>query len=220
MPRTLSATLTTVLATNQAPTALLLDLVTAGVPRYIASRSLTWGGNAYAAGLIFDGTIKQVRSIQLDSASVSWQNVDLGVSEIIKTDLMQGSLATLRRLYLTAQETVVIFSGIVADAEIDGRQARLRLTSRLNPSDHRLPQRSYQQLCAWKFKSPECGFVGAPPKCNKTFADCTTFAQVHRFSGFIQLTRAVEESVAPPPVVEGYDPNEDFLSHYDPDSMI
>lgn len=220
MPRTLSASLSGVLAGNDAPTALLLDLETAGVPRYIASRSITWAGNVYPAGLIYEGSVKQSRSLQLDSATVGWQNVDLEFSEILKTDLLQGSLATVKRLYLTAQETVTIFDGIVAAGEIEGRSARLRLVSKLDPSSHRLPQRSYQQLCAWKFKSAECGYVGVETVCNKTFADCTARAQVHRYSGFIQLTRAVEETVPPPVEAPSYDPNEDFLSHYDPDRMI
>ena len=98
--------------------------------------------------------------------------------------------------------------------------AQLRLATKLDPTAVRLPARAYSQLCAWKFKGPECGFVGAPTVCNKTFADCTTFAREHRFSGFIQITRAVEEIVTPPPPPPEPDPFEKFFNWHDPELEI
>ena len=208
-------------ATNAAATALLFDLTVAGTPYFLATRGLSFGGNAYTAALgAGSGRIRYLRSLQIDTCQVEWQNVDLGVSEIIKSQLMQGSPGVLRRLYLQANEAVTVFDGLVTGASIEDRHtspvAHLRLATKLDPTAVRLPARAYSQLCAWKFKGPECGFVGAPTVCNKTFADCTTFAREHRFSGFFQITRAVEESVTPPPPPPEPDPFEEFFNWHDP----
>ena len=222
MARTLSSTLQAVVATNAAATALLLDLTVAGTPHYIATRGLTFGGNAYVPELSAgSGNIRSLRSLQIDTAVVEWQNVDLTVSELIKSQLIQGSTAVLKRLYLPANEALTIFDGLVTDAQIEDRAASpvatLRLATKLDPTAVRLPARAYSQLCPWKFKSPECGHVGPLQVCNKTFADCTTRAQTHRYGGFIQITRAVEESVPPPPPVPENDPFEEFLGFHDPE---
>ena len=143
MPRTLSPTLTTVKNTNQAHTTLLLDLTAGAQQHHFASKSLTFAGNAYVPRLAFDGSITHRRSLELDTATVQVENASLFFTELLKTLTLEGATASLRRLFLEADETVTIFDGIVSSCRIERGAAELRLTSRLDPSATRIPQRFY-----------------------------------------------------------------------------
>ncbi len=145
MPRTLSATLAAVAAANRAPTVLLLDVDIAGSMFYWAERSTIFGGNTYEPRLAFDGGVRLLRSLQLDSADVQVENVSLAVTELLKTEFIPGAAATLRRLYVSAGEAITIFDGIVADAAIEQQTARFRIVSRLDPTAFQVPERSYSE---------------------------------------------------------------------------
>jgi len=212
--RTLSTELQEVTATRKPATALLLDLTVDGTPYRIADRTIAFGGEAYAMGLKVDGGIRYHRSLQLDGGAVKVENITRFMSVLQAQEFVQGSPAVLRRLYIEAEEALVIFDGVVADVSIDGADATLRLVSRLDPTARRIPARTYSPLCPWRFKSPECGYVGAELLCNKTFERCTELAQAHRFGGFVHIDRELQESVPPAPVVPEPDPNEEFLQNF------
>ena len=217
MARSLSAALTAVKNTNQAHTHLLLDLLAGAQLLYFADMTLTFGGNAYLPRLTFEDSLTQHRSLQLDRATVVVENGSLYFTELMKTVTLDGATATLRRLYSEADEAVTIFGGSIASVRIERRRAELVMTSGLDPSARRIPERVYSQLCTWKFKSTECGYTGSEfTVCNKSFADCTARAQTHRFNGFIHLTRDLSEQVPPPPQPEPADPSGEFGDEMDP----
>ena len=216
MARTLSAAVTTLKDTKRAHTRMLFDLDVAGTLYYWADESLSFGGNTYGANLIVDDAVRNRRSLQLDTAAVTVQNVTLFASELLKTEFLPGSKATLRRLFLEAEEAVTIFEGLVGAAEIDEPDMQLRLVSALDPTAARAPERFYSNLCTWKFKSPECGYVGALQTCNKTFADCVVRVQEHRFNAFVHITRELTQSVPPATEPPPVDPRTDFLGNRPP----
>ena len=215
MPRSLSAAITAAVATKAPATAHLLDLTVDGTPHYIADRSIVFGGNSYAPGLTVDSGIRLHRSLQLDGGTVKIQNVTRFFSVLQANEFIPGSPAVLRRLYLQAQEALVIFDGVCDTPAIDELNATLKLVSRLDPTARRIPTRTYGPLCAWRYKSPECGSVSGEALCPKTFDACVVREATHRFSGFVHIDRELQESVPAPPVVPARDPNEDFLGNFD-----
>ncbi len=91
------------------------------------------------------------------------------------------------------------------------------MTSGLDPTARRIPERVYSQLCTWKFKSTECGYTGSEfTVCNKTFANCTARARTHSFNGFIHLTRDLAEQVPPVPPPDPVGPGGEFGGEMDP----
>lgn len=47
------------------------------------------------------------------------------------------------------------------------------------------PRRRYtSNTCSFRYKSPECGYAGALPTCQKTLQDCRTHLNSTRFGGF------------------------------------
>ena len=217
MPRTLSAALTAVKDSKTAHTHLLLDVVAGAQSFYFADMTLTFGGNDYLPRLTFEDSLTQHRSLQLDRATVVVENGSLYFTELMKTVTLDGATATLRRLYSEADEAVTIFGGSIASVRIERRRAELVMTSGLDPTARRIPERVYSQLCTWKFKSLECGYTGSEfTVCNKSFADCTARAQTHRFNGFIHLTRDLAEQVPPVPPPDPVDPSIDFGPEMDP----
>jgi hypothetical protein len=212
--RTLSTELQEVTATRRPATTLLLDLTVDGTPFYIADRTIAFGGEAYAMGLSVDGGIRYHRSLQLDGGAVKVENITRFMSVLQAEAFVQGSPAVLRRLYIEAEEALVIFDGVVADVSLDAENATLRLVQRLDPTARSIPERTYSPLCPWRFKSPECGYAGGEALCNKTFERCDELAQTHRFGGFVHIDRELQESVPPAPVTPEPDPNEEFLPNY------
>lgn len=198
MARTFSQALTDALATKRAPSILLLDLTVAGTTHYWAEQKITFGGNAYTAHLRLEDAIRQRLALELDSAQATIINVDRTVRDLIAGAQIQGGTGVLRRFYPTANEAMVVFDGVIADADVGEEVGQIRLAANLDPAARRLPIRGHALLCTWRFKSAECGFVGALTTCTKTFAQCTERAQTHRFNGFLQLDQDLQESVPKP----------------------
>lgn len=214
MARTFSSELQNVVATRKPATALLLDLVVDGTVYRIADRTIAFGGEDYVPGLTVEGGIRVHRSLQLDGGAVKVENITRFVSKLQAQEFVQGAAATLRRLYIEAEEALIIFDGVVDDVSLDGLDAKLALVARLDPTARRIPTRTYSPLCAWTYKGAECGSVSAEPLCPKTFEACVARAAEHRFSGFVHIDRELQESVPPAPVVPEPDPNEAFLPNY------
>ncbi len=217
MARNLSSELVAVLATKRVHSHLLLDVTAGAQPFFFADQTLRFGGNDYVPRLAFSDTIKHSRSLQLDRAVVAVENASLFVSDLLETVTFEGATATLRRLYAEADEAVAIFDGQIASCRIERGKAEIVLTSGLDPTARKAPERFYSGQCTWRFLSTECGYVGTEfTVCNKTVADCTARAQMHRFNGFVHLTRDLQQQVPPVPPPDPVDPSIDFGSEMDP----
>lgn len=217
MARTLHSAITEAVAGNEATTALLLDWDLTGDPQRWATRRLTWGGESYEPRLDESGQVSLRRSLALDTASVRVENLTIEVSALLRSQFAQGTPATLRRLYLEADQALDLFVGRVAAIEVDeaSREATFEIAGGLDPTQRQVPTHEYSERCRWKFKSPECGFVGETfDVCAKTLADCDERARRDSFGGFVHLDRALRESLPPPPDPAELDPRDDFLDYF------
>lgn len=205
MPRSLSALITTLKNTNAARVAHLLKIV-AGVTTLRFTdlpESFTFDGGTWLPYLLWDGAIRLTRGMEIDGGAVRLSNIDLTIAQNIRDTDFEGAIATLSAFYLEANEAHPMFEGRITSALVVEASAEFKLAGFLEPTAISLPRRFIDPLCQWRFKSTECGYVGAETVCNKTFADCTTRAQTHRFSGFVHITQALTDSVEPPTGVPG-----------------
>lgn len=67
----------------------------------------------------------------------------------------------------------------------DQTNVEFTLTGKFDVLGMDLPARRYaRNYCSWKFKSSECGYVGAETECNKTQQRCKQLNNYQRFGAF------------------------------------
>jgi hypothetical protein len=144
----------------------------------------------------------------VEPVTVRLQNIDLRTAEVLdleRSDL-QGIEATIERLYLAANEAVILFRGRIGEVRINEQTAVLTLEGDLDPTATEIPRRKYSNLCVWDFKDSNCGYVdGTDPNnpetgqpylvCPKDFLSCRARGREHRFPGFLHITRDLTDSI-------------------------
>lgn len=213
MARTISAGVQALADSRRAVVAHLLDFTVSSVDYSFADRAVTYGGNVYLPKLQMGEGPRLRRGLAVDTCTVGLENVSTQFAQIIRQHFLEGTPATLRRLYIGAG-AVVLFAGRIATAEVDQQSARLTLRSRLDARGTDVPVRSYAALCAWPFKGPACGYVGAGESCNKTRPACAGYGRLISFSGFPTLTQELSQTVDAPPATPSVSESQDFLSGF------
>ena len=208
MPRTLSSAIQTLLAGTTHRVCHLLSFTVGATNYYFAEDQVVFQGNTYQPHLILESPIRYSQRLQLEPVSVRLQNIDLQTAAMLQTEQsdLQGVEATLQRLFLPANEAVILFRGRVGEVQLNERDATLTLEGDLDPTATAIPQRKYSNLCVWDFKDSDCGYVdGVDPDdpatgqpflvCPKDFASCQARGRPHRFPGFLHITRDLTEAV-------------------------
>jgi len=165
-------------------------------------------GNSYEPGLLMKGPIRYSEQLRVDPVALAIENVTLEMAAILKDVAhdIQGQEATLERLYLPAAGTLLLFRGRIGEIAVTEREAMLTLITEFDPLASRIPSRRYSALCTWNFMDSNCGYVPnedpldpltATPftSCSKDFLSCEQRGRMHRFPGFLHLTREVSETV-------------------------
>ena len=208
MPRTLSANIQAALAGDKHQVCHLLSFTVFGTNYYFAEDQVTFQGNAYAPHLMLDSPIRLTEQLRLEPVRLRLQNIDLQTAQMLKTEQsdVQGVEATVERLFLAANEAVILFRGRIGEIQLNERDAALTLEGDLDPTATELPRRKYSNLCVWDFKDANCGYAdGVDPDdpqtgqpflvCPKDFASCRARGREHRFPGFLHITRDLTEAV-------------------------
>ena len=208
MARTLSANIQAALAGGKHPVCHLLSFTVFGTNYYFAEDQLTFQGNTYAPDLVLDSAIRLSEQLRVEPVTVRLQNIDLRTAQVLdleRSDL-QGAEATLSRLYLAANEAVILFRGRIGEVQMDERTAVLKLEGDLDPTATEIPRRKYSNLCVWDFQDANCGYQGGTDPndpgtgqpfliCPKDFLSCRARGREHRFPGFLHITRDLTESI-------------------------
>ena len=213
MARTVSSGVQALAGSRRAVVAHLLGFTVSSVDYFFADRTVTYGGNDYLPKLQLGEGPRLRRGLAVDTCTVGIENVSTEFAQIIRQHFLEGTPATLTRLYIGAG-TLVLFAGRIATVEVDGRLARLTLRSRLDARGVDIPVRAHSALCPWTFKSPACGYVGVLETCAKTYADCTARARLISFGGFPTLTAELADTVDAPPATPQVADGQDFLSSF------
>lgn len=209
MPRTLSSAIQAQIALPSSYVVHLLTFAVNGTHYYFGEElihnflSATW-----LAHLLLDSPITYNQTLQAKPATVKLQNVSLEMAAILKTlqSDIQGVEATLYRFWPAVNDYIELLDGIITQMNVDENTVALTIDSDLDPTSSQVPKRNFSQLCTWKFKDPNCGYVngvdwndpgtGLPyALCNKTFLDCTARGRIQRYPGFIYLTARLTQAV-------------------------
>ena len=208
MPRTLSANIQAALAGGKHQVCHLLSFTVFGTNYYFAEDQVTFLGNTYLPHLMLDSGIRLTEQLRVEPVTARLQNIDLQTAQTLdleRSDL-QGVEATVERLYLAANEAVILFRGRIGEIQMDERTAMLTLEGDLDPTATEIPRRKYSNLCVWDFKDVNCGYVdGVDPDdpqtgqpflvCPKDFLSCGARGREHRFPGFLHITRDLTEAI-------------------------
>lgn len=82
-------------------------------------------------------------------------------------------------------EPIQHFKATLNQPSTNSLWATFRLSPR-NPYNKTFPPRKIlKNFCGWKFKSPQCGYVGSEVFCDKTLTTCRKYNNSPRFGGFI-----------------------------------
>lgn len=214
MARTLSSAIQTLIAQDTSSVAHLLRFTVGATTYRFAEDQIEFQGNTYLPRLILPAAARYSHKLRMEPVTVELENITLETAAVLKAEksAMQGMEATLQRLFLKANEAVILFIGQVGRMEIDERRATLTLVGDLDPTASQVPKRKYSSLCVWDFKDANCGYVnGVDPDdpatgqpftiCPKDFASCVARSREERFPGFIHVTRDLTEAV------EGQEPD-------------
>ena len=208
MPRTLSNAIQTLLAGTTHRVLHLLSFTVGATTYYFAEDQVVFQGNTYKGHLILESPIRYSQRLQLEPVAVRLQNIDLQTASLLHAEQsdLQGVEATLQRLFLPANEAVMLFRGRIGEVQLDEHNATLTLEGDLDPTATAIPKRKYSNLCVWDFKDSNCGYVdGVDPDdpetgqpfaiCPKNFASCQARGRPHRFPGFLHITRDLTEAI-------------------------
>lgn len=206
--RTLSSAIQNLLAGTTHRVCHLLSFTVGATSYYFAEDQVVFQGNTYKPHLILESPIRYSQRLQLEPVSVRLQNIDLQTAAMLQAEQsnLQGVEATFERLFLAANEAVILFRGRIGEVQLDERTAALTLEGDLDPTATAIPKRKYSNLCVWDFKDANCGYVdGVDPNdpatgqpfviCPKDFLSCQARGRPHRFPGFLHITRDLTESI-------------------------
>lgn len=200
MPRTISATVQSLIADGQVQHACHLLTFAVGENSYRFSDGdlIVHVGNSYTPHLRVPEGPRYSEELRNNPVRVELQNITLETAALLKADgaAAQGVEATLERLYLAARETVVLFVGRIGEIVVTEQSAVITLAGDLDPLAATVPRRKYSPLCTWDYKSAECGSASALTTCGKTLEHCRERGVPQNFNGFIyisnDLTVAIE----------------------------
>ena len=214
MARTLSSAVQTALGDTKQHVCHLLSFAVGPTTYRFAEDQVVFQGNTYKPHLTMESGVRYSEKLRNDPVTVKLQNIDLQTAAMLKTEgtNVQGQEATLQRLFLKANEAVILFKGRISEVELDERNATLTLAGELDPTASQVPKRKYSNLCVWDFKDSNCGYVnGVDPNdpetglpftaCPKDLLSCQARGRQQRFPGFLTITRDLTE------VVEGHAPD-------------
>src|ERR1035437_5846353 len=135
MPRNLSPAIQSAIAQHGSPVCHLLSFAVGDVSFYFADDAVSFQGQSYQPWLIVDSPVHYTQQLQLDPLTVTLQNVSLDVAEILQSlqSDIQGAEATLRRLYLAANDAITLFVGSIGEIDIDENQVTITIAGELDP---------------------------------------------------------------------------------------
>jgi hypothetical protein len=164
---------------------------------YFATAGLNFGGLVWLPQLRKTGEIRSSITRAANRATLDLQNVDnsLGNEFLFLQQYIFAAEARVGRYWKDIERGTefhkVLLTGPVVGIDIGEQSVRLTVVADPYSGVSVGPNRRVTRLCQWKFKGPECGFVGAPSVCNFLLNDSggcegrwgtpTKFA---RFGGF------------------------------------
>lgn len=196
MPRSISPQLAALLALPSLETqsTLVLTYSDGVTVKRLATADLTIGGQHFTPFLKRVGEIQQSLAKTVDRVGITLQNVDklFGLDIAGEASALDMAEAVVGRFFRNPRDEsqtahANLFRGRVTNVSADENQITFDVISDIVAAGLCVSPRTLAQKCAWRFKSPECGYVGPLQRCNKILksADgCLGRNNTHRFGGW------------------------------------
>lgn len=126
---------------------------------------------------------------EIDTVNVRVSNVSRLIQAYLELYDFRGKKVTITQVFLDQladADAKISYIFYIDNYKASDQDVEFQLTSRFDVIDVMLPLGAYNRnYCRWKFKSTECGYVGAESVCNKTKQDCRDNKNnVQRYGGF------------------------------------
>lgn len=125
---------------------------------------------------------------EIDTVNVKVANISRYIQALLEQFNLRGKKVTITLVFanlLTSSLNKIDFIYYVDSYVAGVDTAEFTCTSKFDLLKMELPARRFwRNHCTWKFKSDQCGYVGAVTSCNKTFQACKVRLNQERFGGF------------------------------------
>lgn len=146
---------------------------------------VTFAGVLYTKFPITHEFVTENTQGSADSVRVRVSNVARVIEAYLVTYDFRGKRVRIKRVFADQLsdptsfiEDIFYIDSYTANQE----EVEFVLSSKFDVLDLTLPKRTYlRNYCQWRFKSTECGYAGVATACNKTLAQCRTYANQVRY---------------------------------------
>lgn len=179
-------------------------------PQYLTDcdQALVYGGNTYVATRSLEvaavGASAGARDIVSGSVKIGNADAAFGilVSGFVATAAMPAvtiydAWLDVTASNLTVQAAYVALLGRATSPSWDSSWVSFNIAPYIDNESEKIPWRAYSTNCSYRvFKGPQCGYAGAGATCNRSYAQCSTYANTARFGGFRNIPAEDYEWVA------------------------
>lgn len=161
--------------------------------RYYSDVDITWNG-VHFLPLVksrseirrFDSSITSSSSGQFTNVSVTFDNVDTTISQLLAANDIEGRELIIRQIDRdVTDDSLILFRGpMLRPSTMNETECVISGTSRLGYLQALIPGRTFTIECPWLFRGPECGYAGVGASCNKSWAQCSSYGNTDRYGGF------------------------------------
>lgn len=165
------------------------------VKRYAASEVL-WYGWKYDRQAISRGDVSRFIDGRFNSVNITFSNVDRTVGTWLGSTEIEGYRVVIRMASRSVDnDSVVLFVGRCDKPfDVDNTTVSISAKQDLGSIENDLPWQQFSSKCPLKFKGTEClagellaaksAAYQAASTCNKSWGQCTTYANTKAFQGF------------------------------------
>lgn len=158
---------------------------------------LLFGGETYLAADIEHDSTGENLGGAIDTTKLSIGSIDRSIIvDMEDYDGLRGHSVKIKRIFKNQISDIECFmeeSYVIDSVPSYGeRFVEFELTSKFDVLDIELPLRTYDRKhCYWKFKSSECGYVGAAEACDHTLARCEELGNIERIGCFPSIPSTI-----------------------------
>ena len=150
---------------------------------------IVFAGVTYSRFPITHETMGENSSGQIDTVKIKVANVNRLIQGYLEDNDFRGKQVDIIMVfaeYLSSAAYKCVDTFYIDSYTADQSIVEFTLSTKFDILDVTIPHRKFiRNYCQWKFKSSECGYVGAETSCNKTKADCKNVKNnFRRFGGF------------------------------------
>lgn len=163
--------------------------------RYAASE-IVWFGWTYERQAISRGDVSRFIDGKFNNVAITLSNIDRSVSSWLSTTEIEGYRVVIRMISRSVDDdSVVLFVGRCEKPfDVDNSTVSITIKQDLGSIENDLPFNQFTPKCPLRFKGAEClagqslggksAAYQAASACNKTWSQCTTYANTKAFQGF------------------------------------